>query len=164
LATDKCFDLVENKETGEKVRRSTTYFEIATDAQAPKIGCTIHGGPTPGARSLITGSPNGGSGTQQWPRAEAVIDVNAHPVITLKGPTVLGVDPYNSLQAVANVQDMRQFAGKVAPVESAAKAPKPTDAPPEPEVRRAVIVTPGEKNNNPADSPIKLDPPPPLEF
>jgi penicillin-binding protein 1A len=165
LATDKCFDLVDNKETGEKVKRSTTYFEIATDAQAPKVGCTIHGGPTPGVRPLITGGPgNAGPGGQQWPRAEVVVDPNVHPLVNMKGPTVLGEDPYNSIQAVANVQDMRQFAGKVAPMDSSAKAPKPIDAPAAPEVRRAVPVTPGEKNDNPAETPIKLDPPPPLEF
>ena len=50
LATDKCFETVENTETGEKVQRRTTYFEIATEEQAPKDGCDVHGA---GTRSFV---------------------------------------------------------------------------------------------------------------
>ncbi len=38
LATPKCFETIENKETGEKTERRTTYFDIGTDAQVAEGG------------------------------------------------------------------------------------------------------------------------------
>jgi hypothetical protein len=76
---------------------------------------------------------------------------------------VLGDDPYNSVQASTNLAAMSQLANKTAPMESSATVPKPQDAPAEPEVRRAQRVKPMEQATT-VDSPIKLDPPPPLEF
>ena len=67
LATDKCFEIVENKETGEKVQRSTTFFEIATEEQAPKAGCEVHNGGA-SSRSFVKTLPGGVSDV---PRATA---------------------------------------------------------------------------------------------
>ena len=155
LATNKCVELVENKETGEKVERRTTYFEIATDAQAPKDGCEVHGGPNL-ARPIAKANP--ANGDTKWPRPVAVIDVSAHPIIPLKAATVLGDDPYNSAQAATNVAAMGLLAGHLAPMDSTSKVPKPAEGGTEPEIRRAEPVRPLEQVS-PVDSSIKLDPP-----
>ena len=101
LATDKCFETVENKETGEKVQRRTTFFEIATEEQAPKDGCDVHGG---GRREEFceSRSParNGRGPRWRWtcPRCRRW---------SMKAPTVLGDDPYNSIQSINNAIAMK---------------------------------------------------------
>ncbi len=158
LATDKCFDTVENKETGEKVQRRTTYAEICTEAQAPKDACDLHGD-TP--RTFVKEGPRGES---QWPRAALATTATQNIPIAMKAPTVVGNDPYNSIQAVSNVTAMRNLEGKTAPLDSSGKVPEPAaNAEPEVEVRRAEAVRPMEQTPI-IESAIKIDPPKPLEF
>jgi 1A family penicillin-binding protein len=162
LATDKCVEFIENKDTGEKVKRRTTYLEICTEEQAPREGCSVHGG--------------GGGGTfvkevkpGETPRAELAVDVSKVQRVLMKAPTVLGNDPYNSSQSIKNAVAMGLLNGQVAPVDSSVNIPvvaaAPGDAAPvEPEVRRAEPVRPMQQQTAVIDTTIKLDPPPPIEF
>jgi penicillin-binding protein 1A len=160
LATDKCFETVENHETGEKMERRTTYFEIATEEQAPKNGCEVH---SAGAgRSFVKVIPGA-----EWPRAALAVDVSAVQPVVLKAPTVLGVDPYNSIQAINNAVAMKGLAGQTAPLDSAAivSAPSAEGAPAEPEVRRAEAVRPMDQQQRAVlDTTLKMPVPPPLDF
>ena len=160
LATDKCVEITENKDTGEKVQRSTTYFEICTEEQAPKTGCSVHTGG--GAGTFVKAVPAG-----EVPRATLAVDLSAVQPVAMKAPTVLGNDPYNSSQSIKNAVAMGKLSGQVAPLDSSAIVPAATAstaAPAEPEVRRAEPVRPMQQQATVVESPIKLDPPPPLEF
>ncbi len=159
LATDKCFEVSEGSEGGERNQRRTTYMEICTDAQAPKEGCDVHGG---GTRSLVRDLPPVDGDV---PRATAVVDVKKIEPIAMLAPTVVGEDPYNSIQAINNVIAMKALAGATAPLDSSANVPAPAqdDGEPDIEVRRAQPVRPMEQQTV-VDSTIKLDPPPPVEF
>jgi len=159
LATDKCFETVENKETGDKVQRRTTFFEIVSEDQAPKTGCDVHGAGGGGSFvKVIRG--------EEWPRAVAAVDPAAVQVVSIKAPTVLGNDPYNSMQAINNVIAMKNMDGQTAPLSSASVVtPVAKDATAAaPEVRRAVPVAPMQQQTAVLDNTIKLAPPPPLEF
>ncbi len=156
LATDKCYDTVENVETQEKAQRRTTYFEIATEAQAPKEPCDVHGN---AARSFVKEVTSG-----EFPRAVLAVDVKNVQVVAMKEPTVLGEDPYNSIQATNNVIAMKALHGTTAPVTSASTVPAPaTSTEPQIEVRRAEPVRPMEQQTV-VDSTIKLERPPPVDF
>ena len=158
LATDRCVEAIENRETGEKIERRTTYFEICTEEQASKIGCTVHSGVAPG--SFVKAVTPG-----EIPRATLAMDISAVQPVVMKAPTVLGNDPYNSMQSIQNAIAMKALGGGVAPVDSSAKvpaAPAPVEA--EPEVRRAMPVQRIESGATVIDATIKLDPPPPIEF
>ena len=158
LATDKCVETLEDKETGEKVQRRTTYFEICTEEQAPKLGCSIHSGA--GAGSFVKAIAPG-----EIPRATLAMNVSTVQPVLMKAPTVLGNDPYNSMQSIQNAIARRAYDGAVAPVDSSVKVPAaaaPTEA--EPEVRRALPVQRIESQATVIDSTIKLDPPPPIDF
>ncbi len=158
LATDKCFEIVENKETGEKIQRRTTFFEIATDEQAPKQPCDVHGG---GQKSFVKVIPG-----EEWPRAALAVDVTAHKPVPMKAQTVIGdVDPYNSVQAVNNLVNAQKLTGQVAPMSSSAQiaAPDP-NAPKEQEVRRAERIGSSDQMSPEPTSAIKLDPPEPIKF
>ena len=151
---------MENKETGEKVQRRTTFFEIATEEQAPKVGCEVHNG---GAnRSFVKVIPG-----EEWPRAALAVDVSAMQVVTLKAPTVIGFDPYNSIQSVNNARAMSSLTGQTAPLNSSAivtGAPANGTAPQEIEVRRAEAVQPMMQEQTVLDTTIKPPPLPPLDF
>ncbi|HEX5176756.1 MAG TPA: hypothetical protein VFV83_07005, partial [Chthoniobacteraceae bacterium] len=156
LATDKCVEWVENKDTGEKIARRTTYFEIATDAQAPKMGCDVHGNPQ---RSYVKVIPG-----EEWPRAAPAVNITANAPVAMKGPTVLGeTDPYNSVQATKNVIAAKALDGRLAPLDSSAKVPAPVDETNPIEVRRAEAVRPIDQMPL-QESNIKLDPPEPIQF
>ena len=159
LATDKCVEASDNAETGAKNQRRTTYMEICTDAQAPKDGCDVHGAGTRSFVKDITPAPG------DVPRATAVVDVKKITPVALKAPTVVGEDPYNSIQAINNVIAMKAYAGATAPLDSSANVPTPVkkDGELEIEVRRAEPVRPMEQQTI-VDSTIKLDPPPPVAF
>ena len=90
LATDKCVETFEDKETGEKTQRRTTYFEICTEEQAPKIGCSVHLGG--GSGTFVKAVPAG-----EIPRAVLAVNVASVQPVVMKAPTVLGNDPYNSM-------------------------------------------------------------------
>jgi penicillin-binding protein 1A len=161
LATDKCFETVENKDTGEKMQRRTTYFEICTEDQAPKIACNVHGGGGGGIRDLVVKIVPG----EQWPRASLAVDVSAVRPVLMKAPTVLGADPYNSSRSVTNAIAMKAFEGQNAPLDSSTTVPAPKASTGDQiEVRRPMAVRPTELQNSVLETPIKIDPPPPLEF
>jgi 1A family penicillin-binding protein len=168
LATDKCFETVENKETGEKVQRRTTYFEICTEDQAPKIPCNIHGGGAVASVSPTINIPppqRVAPGEQTIPRAVQVGNFSSIPPVLMKSPTVLGADPYNSDRSVTNAVAMKAFAGQNAPVNSSTNIPAPKASTGEQvEIRRAIPNRPSELQNSVQETPIKIDPPPPLEF
>jgi hypothetical protein len=157
LATDKCFETAENKETGEKVQRRTTYFEIASPEQAPKNPCDVHGDTQ---RSFVKVIPG-----EEWPRAALAVDVTAAKPVLMKAPTVIGeVDPYNSIQAVNNVVAAKSLDGRLAPMSSSNQVPAPADEPDaQIEVRRAEPVRPIDRPPE-EETAIKLDPPAPIEF
>jgi hypothetical protein len=158
LATNKCFEMVDSPETGQKVQQRTTYSEIATDAQAPKDGCDVHGDVP---RALVKAEPNA---VGNVPRAVATADLSAHTPVVLKAPTVLGTDPYNSVQSVDNALALKALnnTGQVTPLDNSGQVP---DAPSDDNVpvRRAIEVKPMEQSTV-VDSEIKLEPPPPLQF
>jgi penicillin-binding protein 1A len=159
LATDKCVETVENKDTGEKVQRRTTFFEMATEEQAPKVACEVHNGGV--NRSLVKVLPNG-----EWPRAALAVDVSAVQTVEMKAPTVLGLDPYNSIQSVNNAMAMKSLNGQTAPLDSSAvvtAAPTSDGSSQEVEVRRAEPVQPMQEQTV-LDTTIKLPPLPPLDF
>jgi len=159
LATDKCFETVENKETGDKVQRRTTFFELATEEQAPKNGCEVHNGG--GNRSFVKVIPG-----EEWPRAALAVDVSAVQAVVMKAQTVLGFDPYNSIQSVNNATAMRSLNGQTAPLESSAIVTVPSangGAPQQIEVRRAEAVQPMQEQTV-LDTTIKPPPLPPLDF
>ncbi len=159
LATDRCVETAENKETGEKIQRRTTYHEIGTEEQIPKAGCDVHGVSSQSFVKVIPGA--------EWPRASAVVDVAAHKPVILKAPTVIGEDPYNSIQAINNVIAMRNLSGQTAPMDSTAVVPAPAPQQGETiEVRRAEAVRPMERAGaaQALDTTIKIDPPPPVDF
>ncbi|MDB6154283.1 MAG: glycosyl transferase family 51 [Chthoniobacteraceae bacterium] len=160
LATDKCYDVVDNKETGEKIRRRTTFFEIATDEQAPKEPCDVHSG-TP--RSIVKAAPS--SSGEQAPRAIPVANVAVHRIVPMKSSTVIGeADPYNSVQSVNNLINAQKLNGQVAPMDSSRNVPAPDlNAPKAPEVRRPEPVRPSDQIVV-KESPIKVDPPEPITF
>ena len=153
-ATPKCFDTLQNSETGEQVQRRTTYFEMATAEQAPKDPCDIHGG---GVRSSVRSVAAG-----EWPRAALAVNLAEHAPVTLQAPTVIGeFDPYNSTLALNNAVAARALNGQVAPMDSSAQVPNPTEGP-MPEVRRAEPVNAAD--NLGPEVPIKLAPPKPIDF
>jgi penicillin-binding protein 1A len=156
-ATPKCVETVQNSETGEQVQRRTTYFEIASEDQVPKDLCDLHGG---GVRTNVRSIAAG-----EWPRAALAVDVAAHTPVAMLEPTVIGdSDPYNSVQSVTNALAARALTGQVAPVDSSAVVPAATpSAEGQMEVRRAEAVNASEQMALP-EVPIKLDPPPPIEF
>lgn len=159
LATDKCFETIENKDTGEKVQRRTTFFEIATEEQAPKLGCEVHNGGL--NRDFVKHIPG-----EEWPRAALAVDVSAVQVVTMKQPTVIGFDPYNSIQSVNNAVAMQSLSGQTAPLSSSAVvAPAQPNANGEQqmEVRRAEPVQPMQEQTV-LDTTIKPPPLPPLDF
>ena len=158
LATDKCVETLEDKETGEKVQRRTTYFEICTEEQAPKLGCSVHSGA--GAGSFVKAIAPG-----EIPRATLAMNVSTVQPVVMKAPTVLGNDPYNSMQSIQNAIAMKLLGGGVAPVISSANVPAaPAPVEGEPEIRRALPVQRIEQQPTIIDSTIKLDPPPPIDF
>jgi penicillin-binding protein 1A len=158
LATPRCVEIAQNKDTGESISRRTTYFEIGSEKNLPKNACTVHnGGVSQSFLKVIPGA--------QWPRATAAVNVAEKAPVVMKGPTVIGEsDPYNSVLALNNAFAAKALDGQVAPLASSAEIPAP--APVEgnqPEVRRAAAVGAAEQMEI-KESAIKLDPPEPIKF
>jgi 1A family penicillin-binding protein len=151
LATPKCVET--DNSGGESVERRTTYFEICTEAQAPKDPCNVHGG---GGRIVKADPAQQG----EWPRAALAVDVASVDPVAIKAPTVVGADdPYNSIKPSAPLA-----ANKPAPIENGvAPEASPDEKPPEEvEVRRAEIVRPIDQT--PEENLIQIDPPAPIDF
>ena len=178
LATDECFDTSPDQSGSGTFQRRTTYFEIATDDQAPRVACSVHGGTSPLAAAGPGGPPQTAPTPQgQWPRAQLAVDPKTVQPVWVRGATVAGGDdPYNSVKPTAvraaiAVETPQASGTATATTGTAAQTPAP---PPEPgaepgqkqpgekEVRRA---EPARPFDQPAvDSPIKLDPPPAMDF
>ncbi len=162
LATDKCVETAQNGATGETLERRTTYYEMCTEEQAPKVGCDVHGGGTPASFVKVIPST-------EWPRASLAVNLSARTPVALTGPTVVGDDPYQSSQAISNLIAMKNLNGQMAPVQSSTAIPTLPEGPAEPnepEVRRAEPVRPLEQAGavQTIETVIKIAPPPPVEF
>ena len=93
LATDKCYDTVQN-DLGETVQRRTTYRELATKAQMPTEPCDVHGD---ASGRIVRDLPDA-----EWPRAALAVDTAQVPPIIAKGPTLIADDdPYDSVRSTA---------------------------------------------------------------
>jgi penicillin-binding protein 1A len=157
LATEKCVQTAQDKITGDAIENRTTYFEIATAEQAPKLDCD-HGNTQQQDLVKETVAPQG-----EWPRAALAVEVSSVQPVAIKGPVVIGdYDPYESVKATTAGQATK--VGQVAQIDSVKTGgAAPESAPSElPEVRRAEPVRPIDRAGS--DSLIKLEPPPPLEF
>ena len=100
LATDQCYDTVAGKGDGAS-RRRTTYFELATEDQAPKIKCSVHSGSGMAAGTGPIGQNplDDAPSPSKYPRATMVFDSSKFSVVPMLGPTVLGEDdPYQSVK------------------------------------------------------------------
>ncbi len=165
LATPKCVETSPGTETGETLTRRNTYFEIADEKSAPKDPCAVHnGGAQQSLLKIITEAPPT-LGDHEVRRAVAAVSTAEKKPVLMKSPTVLGDDPYNSLQALNNVIAARNLNGQVAPLASSSSIPAPAtpSGPAEPEVRRATAVQAAEQMQI-QESAIKLDPPEPIKF
>jgi penicillin-binding protein 1A len=104
LGTEKCRD-------GENGPR-TTYFEVATEAQAPKQPCPIHN-----AGSLPPGIPGGPAYKPVDGVARAAVVLpSSLTVVKMKEPAVLGQDPFNSGQAAQTAAILSSLTNQAAPL------------------------------------------------
>jgi penicillin-binding protein 1A len=174
LSTDACFETSDDKSGNGTFQRRTTYFEIASEDQAPRLSCSVHGGTSPLATGPAAGNqPQANPSPQgQWPRAQLAVDIKTVQPVWVRGATVAGEDdPYNSVKPTAVRAAIAVETPPAAATGTNAQAPEPGTSPApdaaqkqpgETEVRRAEAARPFDQ---PAvDSPIKLDPPPPMDF
>ncbi len=173
LATDKCFELLPDKTSGDLIRHRTTYFELGTEDQAPKQFCDVHGGSVP--RGLaVTGdaTPPPAKGQQRWPRA-ALVNVAGVSAVAIKGPTVVGMeDPYHSVTPLPPVGTQPPVLPGAAPgppgsgagvvAVSGTAGATPSGSPAQVEVRRAERVRPVDQPMLQGD--VKIEPPAPIAF
>ena len=185
LATDQCFENVTDKTTGQVTQRRTTYYELATDAQVPKLKCTVHagGGVVTGAGPIGQSPLDTPSTPSQYPRATIALDLSKVTPVPMLGPTVLGdEDPYQSMKpnmvmAATRVSDNASPPGAVndttvtpvnaggpagpAPTQTSSTGPATTDGT---NVRVMRAQPAGALDSTQDDSSIHLDPPAPIKF
>jgi hypothetical protein len=151
---------VDNTEPGEPGRRRTTYFETCTDDQAPHDKCDVHGDVPRDYRKVDTRRGDG-----NVPRAIEVKSETTNTPISMKAATVVGTDPYNSIQAVNSVAQLKALdtPGATAPIDNNPTAEPGASDQPGVQVLKAEKVGPLEQTPT-VDSAIKLEPPKPLEF
>ena len=153
LATDKCVETHKGAETGDTMEHRTTYFEWGTPEQAPKTTCDVHGA---GAKNQIKVlAPKEGL------RAELAVDVNAFKPVTMKAPSVVGVDPYGAIMNT-RVAKAEPVDPNLVPVVTPTPSPTPEPGPKEPQVRQAQPAGPMDQPAEQAN--IELEPPPPIKF
>ena len=158
LATDRCYEDARN-ETGNVVRRRTTYVEFATDKQMPHDACDVHSN---SVRTQLVKK----FGESQWPRAALAIDTEKVAPVVMQGPTLVASDdPYDAVgstykpktvakQEVAMPFDPEKPVKRAIPV-----VPMPDG---QVEVRRAEPVRPiDEAGQEPL---LQNQPPAPLDF
>jgi penicillin-binding protein 1A len=161
LATDKCYDDVKSA-SGNLVRRRTSYFEYATDAQMPVDSCDVHGN---SVRTQLVKKFE----SSQWPRAALAVDTEAVSPVVMQGPTlVANDDPYAAVGSTFKPKTVAKQ--ETAPTtatfdpEKPVKRALPVVAAPEGhvEVRRAEPVRPiDEAGQEPL---LQNEPPQPLDF
>ena len=167
LATDQCVETLTDKTSGTVMQHSTSYYEIGTEDQAPRMTCDVHGAPraVPVNADTTTTTPNPAStpakGQQQWPRAALAMDLTGVAPVQIKAPTITGgEDPYRSVKSPDTIQTA-QAAGSPGAVVSGSAATA-SGTPKEIEVRRAEVARPVDQPAQTGE--IKIDPPPPIEF
>ena len=146
LATDKCL--------ADGIR--TTYHEICTEAQAPKNPCPIHTGLVAG-----TSSPAGTStpaDPKAPPKPKVFMDTEHFKSITMKEPTVIGVDPYNSAGAVDRIKSIAGVGNAVAPISTQNEVPvaDPTQPVAAPLIPQAKILGPSTRTDTKLAEPERL--------
>ena len=161
LATDKCFDMVTDKATGEVIKHKTTYYEIGTEAQAPREYCDVHGQGMPSSLAVSnTVAPAPVKGQQQWPRAALAVNTTGIAPVKITTPTIIGGDdPYQSVKPLGNQGPVNSAAeGAATPGAGVGAASSPAKV----EVRRAELVRPVDQPEQEGD--IKIEPPAPIAF
>ncbi len=105
LATDNCYEpeLID----GQEVSTSCTYTEYARSNQAHLQSCPIHGGDHP---ADDFGNPTLALSTRVTRQAAGLAGIVP---VSMRGPTVLGEDPYNSLPAIIGTGDPAPAANTV---------------------------------------------------
>ena len=157
LATDKCYENVKS-ESGEVVRRRTSYLELATDEQTPTDRCDIHGDK---ARAQLVKQYD----ESKWPRAALAVDTKAVTPVTMKAPTLIAHnDPYNAVGSTAQPTPAPEAHAGFDP-EKPVKRAVPVNAvnPGEPmEIRRAEPVRPMDQTTGEQLLPVPT--PTPMDF
>jgi membrane peptidoglycan carboxypeptidase len=144
LACEKCI------ENGVR----STYYEIATEEQAPRDPCPTHSGYVPPVAAV----PNPANGGAVRPRVKEVEGLTPIPITQ---PVVLGKDPYGSDEAVARMLQMANVGNATAPMQTTMDVPLPDPKGQENPVAPApvpTVVPPTPKSD------VKLDRPEPLKF
>ena len=141
LATDKCV------EQGQR----STYQEMCTEEQAPKDPCPVHSGITPAAQ---IGKAGPGGILRARPRGPQGMNP-----IALKGPTVVGKDPYSSHLSAERLNQLNNVGGAITPLLTGNEIPVASPAPPVALPPPTPKIAPPPPNTD-----VKLAPPDPLKF
>ncbi len=132
LATDKCYDQVKS-DSGETVRKRTTYVELATAAQMPTEPCNVHGEIR---TRLVRDLPASG-----FPRASLAVDPKHVPAVPAQGPILLAEnDPYNSVHSTLKPKPIEK-----PPEESPDASPNQLPDPTKPVMKAEAVETPTDK-------------------
>jgi membrane carboxypeptidase/penicillin-binding protein len=160
LATDKCYEDVRSA-SGEVVKRRTSYFELATDAQMPADRCDVHGD---SVRTQLVKKFE----SSQWPRAALAVDTKEVAPVVMHGPTLLAPDdPYDAIGSTFKPKNLAAVAGQGEPgfdPDKPIRRAIPVAPVPERtiEVRRAQPVRPIDESG--AEPLLQTEPPAPLDF
>jgi penicillin-binding protein 1A len=160
LATDKCYEDVRGA-SGEVVKRRTSYFELASEAQTPTDTCDVHGDSV--RTQLVKKFEN-----SEWPRAALAVDTKEVAPVVMKGPTLVAEDdPYEAIGSTFKDKNLAAAGGHNEPGLDPAKPIKRAIpvTPPQIgaiEVRRAQPVRPIDESG--AEPLLQNEPPAPLNF
>jgi membrane peptidoglycan carboxypeptidase len=160
LATDKCYEDVRNA-SGDVVKRRTSYFELATDAQMPADPCDVHGD---SVRTQLVKKFE----SSQWPRAALAVDTKEVAPVVMQGPTLIAPeDPYEAIGSTFKPKNLATAGSHsepgLDPDKPVKRAIPVTPAPDKTiEVRRAQPVRPIDESG--AEPLLQNEPPAPLDF
>jgi penicillin-binding protein 1A len=130
----------------------TTYFELATEEQAPKDPCPVHSGFVP----AVAGTPSANGAV----RPRLTVAEGLTPV-KITQPVVVGKDPYGSDDAVARQLQLANVGNAAAPLITSNEVPvadPKNSAPPMAPAPVPVIAPPVPSSD------VKLDQPEPIKF
>src|SRR5262245_5205354 len=160
LATDKCYEDVRSA-GGDVVKRRTSYFELASEAQMPTDTCDVHGD---SVRTQLVKKFE----SSEWPRAALAVDTKEVAPVVMKGPTLLAEDdPYEAIGSTFKEKTIAAAGSHNEPGLDPAKPIKraiPVTPPPVGaiEVRRAQPVRPIDESGS--EPLLQNEPPAPLNF
>ncbi len=161
LATDKCYEDVRSA-SGNVVRRRTSYYELATDAQMPTDPCDVH---TDSVRTQLVKQFD----ESKWPRAALAVDTREVAPVEMKAPTLLAPnDPYNAVGSTYQPKTVAQQDATPTtgfdPGKPVKRALPVVPAAPngEIEVRRAEPVRPMDETGS--EPLLQAEPPPSIDF